>query len=390
MCQLEEYWRPTRVLGGHINLVEVLLETTVIEAVHLHHMASNPLTELHHGELLAQAALAVAVHDVGEGGCRENFVNGGAVELFTGLGARVEVRHAEANAVRVALLDVFAALHNRRTRTHHVVEHDDVFALDFFDADVGEFRVEGHADFTFAGTDLVHHHALALGELQSVVHGVHEGAGALVRRDNHEVVAVFARLHEVAVLDVVGVGVRRDKVVEVAFENFAEEVLHLDAVVVDRHHGIDAGGLEQLGVKEAREGLAVELLQVDVRAILLEGTNAVRAAVLGAIEQVRFNEHHLLGTVVLGGAGQNAVTHGVVVTAAFMVRNRANQDDFAFEAAADMLHVSHIQHVAGAEFGVGEGLQGDHVGDVFTEADVLGHVDGERVIGEVAGHDKTI
>ena len=55
-----------------------------------------------------------------------------------------------------------------------------------------------------------------------------------------------------------------------------------------------------------------------------------------------------------------------------------------------MFHIVHVEPVAGAEFGVGEGLQGDHVGDVFTEADVLGHVDGERVIGEVAGHDKTI
>ena len=353
-------------------------------------MAGNPLAELHHGELLAEAALAVAVHDVREGGCREDFVDGRAVELFAGLGARVEVRHAEAHAVRVALLDMLAALHDGRTRTHHVVEHDHVLALDFLDADVGKFRVEGHADFTFAGTDLVHHHALAFRQVERLVDGVHERACALVRGNDHQVVAVLARLHEVAVLDVVGVDVGRDEVVEVTFENFAEEVLHLDAVVVHRHHGIHTGLLQKFGVEEAREGLAVELLQVDVRAVLLERANAVRATVLCAVEQVGFHEHHLLGTVVLRGAGQNAVAHGVVVTAAFVVRDRANQHDLALEATADMLHVVHIQHVAGAEFGVGEGLQGDHVGDVFTEADVLGHVDGERVIGEVAGHDKTI
>ena len=204
--------------------------------------------------------------------------------------------------------------------------------FDFFDADVGEFRVEGHADFTFAGTDLVHHHALAFRELESVEHGVHERACALVRGNDHEVVAVLAGLHKVAVLDVVGVDVGRDQVVEVAFENFVEEVLHLDAVVVHRHHGIDTGLLQEFGVEEAREGLAVELLQVDVRAVLFEFANAVRAAVLGAVEQVGFNEHHLLGTVVLGGAGQNAVAHGVVVTAAFVVRDRANQDNLAFQA----------------------------------------------------------
>ena len=73
-----------------------------------------------------------------------------------------------------------------------------------------------------------------------------------------------------------------------------------------------------------------------------------------------------------------------------MVRNRANQDNLAFQALADMFQVVHIQHVAGAEFGVGESLQGDHVGDIFTEADVLSHVDGKRIIGKVAGHDKTI
>ena len=187
-----------------------------------------------------------------------------------------------------------------------------------------------------------------------------------------------------------GIHIRRDEVVEVALENFTEEVLHLDAVVVDRHHGIHAGLLEEFGIEEAREGLAVELLQVDVGAVFLERANAVRTAVLGAVEQVGFDEHHLLGTVVLGGAGQNAVAHGVVVAAAFVVRNRANQNNLAFQTLADMLHVVHVQHIAGAEFGVGEGLQGDHVGDVFTEANVLGHVDGKRVIGEVAGHDKTI
>ena len=89
-------------------------------------------------------------------------------------------------------------------------------------------------------------------------------------------------------------------------------------------------------------------------------------------------------------AHKSGKAHGIVVTAAFVVRNRANQDNLAFEALADMLDIVGVQHVAGAEFGVGESLQRDHVGDVFAEADVLGHVDGERIIGEVAGHDKTI
>ena len=157
-----------------------------------------------------------------------------------------------------------------------------------------------------------------------------------------------------------------------------------------RHHGVDTGLLEEFGVKEAREGLAVELLQVDVRAVLFEFAYAVRAAVLGAIEQIRLHKHDLFGTVILGGASEDAVAHGVIVAAAFVVRNRANQDNLAFEAIADMFHVGNIQHIAGAEFGVGESLQGDHVGDIFTEADVLRHVDGKRIIGKVAGHDKTI
>lgn len=353
-------------------------------------MAGNPLAELKHGEFLAEAALAVAVHDVRESRGREDFVDGVAVQLFTGFGTGVEVRDAEADAVRVTLLDVFAALHNRRTGADHVVEHDYVLAFDFFDADVAEFRVEGHADFTFAGTDLVHHHTLAFRELESVVDGVHERASTLVRGDDHEVVAVLASLNKVAVLDVVGVHVGRNQVVEVTFENVVEEVLHLDAVVVAGHDGIDTGFFEEFGVEEARECLAIELLEVRDATVLFKVANAVRAAVLGAVEEVRFNENDLFGTVILSGAGQDAVAHGVVVTAAFVVRNGANQDNLAFQTVADMFHVFRVQHVAGAEFGVGESLQGDHVGNIFTEADVLGHVDGERVIGEVTGHDKTI
>ena len=387
---LEECRRPTRVLRGHIDFVEVLLETSVVHAVHLHHVASNPLAELQDGKLLAEAALAVAVHDIRERRGREDFVNRRAVELFTGFGTGMEGRHAEANAVRVALLDMFAALNNRRTGADHVVEHNHVLAFDFFDADVRKFRVERHADFAFARADLVHHHALAFRELESVEHGVHERTCALVRGDNHEVVAVLAGLHEVVVLDVVGIDIRRNQVVEVAFENFVKEVLHLDAVVVASDNGIDTGGLQKLGVEEARECLAVKFFEVDIRAILFEFADAVRAAVLGAVEEVRFNQHDLFGTVVLGGASEDAVAHGVVVAAAFVVRNRANQDNLAFEAIADMFHVGNIQHVAGAEFGVGESLQGDHVGDIFTEADVLRHVDGKWVIGKVAGHDKTI
>ena len=353
-------------------------------------MASNPFAELQDSELLTEAALAVTVHDIRERGGREDFVDSRAVELFAGFGTGVEVRDTEADAVRVALLDVFAALHDCRTGTDHVVEHDYVLAFDFFDADVGEFRVEGHADFTFARTDLVHNDALAFRELESVEHGVHERACTLVRGDNHEIVAVLTGLDKVAVLDVVGVNVRRDQVVEVAFKNFVEEVLHLDAVVVAGDNGIDTSSLQKLGVKEARECLAVELLEVDVRAILFEFTDAVRAAVLGAVEEVRFNQDDLFCTIILSGAGQDEVTHRIVVAAAFMVRDRANQDNLAFQALADMFQVVHIQHVAGAEFGVGESLQGDHVGDIFTEADVLSHVDGKRIIGKVAGHDKTI
>ena len=276
---LEECRRPTRVLGGHVDLVEVLLETSVVETVHLHHVAGNPLAELHHSELLAEAALAVAVHDVRERRSREDFVDSRAVELFAGLGARVEVRHAEAHAVRVALLDMFAALHNRRTRTHHVVEHDHVLALDFLDADIGEFRVERHADFAFARTDLVHHHALAFRQLESVEHGVHERACALVRRNDDEIVAVLASLNKVAVLDVVGIDVGRNQVVEMTFENFVEEVLHLDAVVVDSHHGIDTSLLQEFGIEKARKCLAVKLLEVDIRAILFKFANAVRAKI---------------------------------------------------------------------------------------------------------------
>ena len=280
--RLEECRRPTRVLGGHIDLVEVLLETAVVHAVHLHYMTSNPLAELEHRELLAEAALAVTVHDIRERGSRENFVDGGAVELFASFCTGVEVRHAEAYAVRVALLDVFAALHNRCTGTDHVIEHDHVLTFNFFDADVGEFRVEGHRNFAFTRTNLVHHHALAFRELESIVHGVHERACALVRGNDHEVVAVLTGLNKVAVLDVVGVNVGRNEVVEMTFENFVEEVLHLDAVVVASHNGIDTGSLQKLGVKEARESLAVKLLEVDIRAILFEFADAVRTAVLGA------------------------------------------------------------------------------------------------------------
>ncbi len=188
-----------------------------------------------------------------------------------------------------------------------------------------------------------------------------------------------------------GIDVGRNQVVEIVLaEDVGKQVLHLDAVVVHGHHGIDTGLLQEFGIEEAREGLAIELLEVDIRTVLFEFADAVGASVLSAVEQVGFNKHHLLGTIVLRGAGQDAVAHGVVVTAAFMVRNRANQHDLTFQTAADMFHVVHVQHVARAEFGVGEGLQGDHVGDVFTDSDVLRHVDGERIIGKVSGHDKTI
>ncbi len=339
---LEECRRPTRVLRGHIDLVEVLLEAAIVHAVHLHHVASNPLAELQDSELLTEAALAVTVHDIRERRGREDFIDSRAVELFAGFGTGVEVRNTEADAVRVALLDVLAALHDGGTRTHHVVEHNHVLTLDFFDADVGEFRVERHADFAFACTNLVHHHAFAFRQLESVEHGVHERACALVRRNDDEVVAVLACLNKVAVLDVVGIDVGRNQVVEMTFENFAEEVLNLDAVVVDSHHGIDTSLLQEFGVEEARECLAVKLLEVNIRAILFKFANAVRAAVLGAIEKVRFHEHDLFGTVVLCGAGQNTVAHGVVIAATFMVRNRANQDNLAFETAADMVHIVHV------------------------------------------------
>ena len=303
----------------------------------------------------------------------------------------MEVGHAEAHAVGIPLLDVFAALHDRCTGADHVVEHDHVLAFDFFDADVGKFRIESHADFTFAGTDLVHHHALAFWQAQGFVDGVHEGACALVRRDNHQVVTVLAGLHKIAVLDVVGVDVRGNQIVEIILaENVGEKVLHLHAVVVHRHHGIHARGLEELGIQEAGESLSVKFLEVNIRAVLFQFAYAVGAAILGAVEQVRFNQDNLFGSVVLGGTGQNAVTHGVIVTAAFVVRDRANQDNLAFQATADMFHIVHVQTVAGAEFGVCKGLQGDHVGNIFTKTDVLGHVDGKGVVGEVTGHDKTI
>lgn len=387
---LEEHRRPTRVLGTHVNLVEVAFEAAIVHAVHLHHMAGNPLAEFKNGEFLAETALAVAVHDIRESRGREDFVNSRAVELFTGFGAGMEVRDTEADAVGISLLDVFAALHNRRTGADHVVKHNHILTLNFFDADVTEFRVEGHADFTFAGTDLVHHHALAFRKLECIVNSVHERASALIRGDNHEVVAILAGLNKVAVLDVVSINIGRNQVVEVTFENVVKEVLNLDRVVVASDHGIDTGFLQKFGVEEAREGLAIELLQVRDATVFFKVANAMRAAVLGAVEEVRFNENDLFGTIILSSASQDAVAHSIVVTAAFVVRNGANQDYLAFQTVADMFHVFRVQHIAGAEFGVGESLQGDHVGNIFTEADVLSHVNSKRVVGEVTSHDKTI
>ena len=238
-CQLVKHGGPTGVFGAHVDLVEVALETAVVHAVHLHNVAGHPLAQLEHREFFAQAALAVAVHDVGKGGGGEDFVDGVAVQLFSGFGTGVEVGDAKAHAVGVPFFDVFAALDDGSAGADHVVEHDYILACYFVDSDVGKFRVEGHGNFTFAGTDLVHDHALAFGELQGIIDGVHEGAGSLVGGDNHQVVAIFTGLYKVAALDVVGVHIGRNQVVEVAFENVVEEVLDLDAVVVARYNGVD-------------------------------------------------------------------------------------------------------------------------------------------------------
>ena len=89
---------------------------------------------------------------------------------------------------------------------------------------------------------------------------------------------------------------------EVAVERLEEEVLHRLAVVVDRDDGVDACGLQELGVEVGTEWLAVELLEVlDVAGVGRVAMLRAGAAVLRREEEVGLDEDDFFGSVVLGG-----------------------------------------------------------------------------------------
>ena len=381
--------RPPRIFRAHVDFVEVLVEPSVVFAILLHHIAGNPLSELKHGELVAQPALAVTVHNVRERARREDFIDGMAVQLFTGFCARVEMRDAEADAVRVARLEVIAALHDRRAGADHIVEDDHVLAFQIIQADFA-LVAERDAHGAFAAADLAHDDAFALRELERVPDGVHERGRALVRGDDDEVVAVLARLDEVGILDVVRIDVRRNQVVEVTFENIGEELLHLDAVVVDGDNRVHAGSLEELRVKKGSERLAVKLAEVGNVTVLLKFAEAVRTAVLGTVKEIGFDEDHAVCAIVLRRTGEDAGAHREVIAAAFVSGYGAEEHDLAVETLADVLLVVNIEHVTGAEFRIGERFERHRIGNIVPEPDILCNVNGERIVGKCSSHYESV
>ena len=76
--------RPTRILRTHIDLIEVLVETTVIFTIEAHHVTRHPLRDFQNGELVTQTALAVTVHNIRDSVRRKDFIDSRTVELFTG------------------------------------------------------------------------------------------------------------------------------------------------------------------------------------------------------------------------------------------------------------------------------------------------------------------
>ena len=381
--------RPPRVFRAHVDFVEVLVEPPVVFTVLLHHIAGNPLSEFEHGELVAQPTLTVAVHNVRERARREDFIDGMAVQFFAGFGARVEMRDAEADAVRIARLEVIAALHDRRAGADHIVEDDHVLAFQIIQADFA-LVAERDAHGAFAAADLAHDDALALRELKRVPDGVHERGSTLVRGDDDEVVAVLTRLDEIGILDVVRVNVRRDQIMEVSFENIGEELLHLDAVVMNGNDRIHPGSLEELRVKEGSERLAVKLAEVGDVTVLLQFAEAVRTAVLSTVKEVGFNEDHAVRAIVLRRAGEDAGAHREVIAAAFVSGPGAEEHDLAVETLADVLLIVNVEHVTGAEFRIGERLERHRIGNIVPEPDILCNVNGERIVGKCSSHYESV
>ena len=157
---------------------------------------------------------------------------------------------------------------------------------------------------------------------------------------------------------------------------------------MDRDDHVHARALEQFRVQPGREGLAVELLEI-LHGALLFVRSAVRAAILGAEEQIRFNQDDLLGAVVLGAARQHQVAHGQGA-ARVVGGRRADDHGLAAQLRADPGDVAFIADEARTELGVRVHLQGDDVGYLFGLADHVPDVDRERVVGNVADDDEFV
>src|SRR4051812_28284901 len=82
---------PAGVLGGHIDRVEILLELGGVEPHGLEQEARDPFFDFEHHQLLAEAALGVAVQDGGYGVERQDLVDEGGVQVLPRFGARQEV-----------------------------------------------------------------------------------------------------------------------------------------------------------------------------------------------------------------------------------------------------------------------------------------------------------
>ena len=61
--------------------------------------------------------------------------------------------------------------------------------------------------------------------------------------------------------------------------------------------------------------------------------------ILGAVVQIRFHQHHLLGAVLFGGSGNEHVPHGKVLPADKAIAGTDNQHSFTLQLIANGIEV---------------------------------------------------
>jgi len=161
-------------------------------------------------------------------------------------------------------------------------------------------------------------------------------------------------------------------------------------MIMHRDHRINAGCFEHLSIEQGGECLAIKFLKVGNIAIQLHFTKPIRTTILGAIEKIGFDQHYATCSIVLCRTGKDQIAHSAVVAASISHGYRTNQHHLAIKTTAHFFQIIQIRNKARAKFGVRIGLERNGVGDVFTNPDILGHIDSKRIVGEGACDNKTV